>query len=119
MSVSLSMMHDAAVALLLFLGGAFSLLAGVGLVRMPDLMTRMQAATKAGTLGVGLIAVACAVHLWTIEAAVRCGLIVAFLFLTAPVGAHLLARAAHRRGTPMWDRNRLDDLASAERHDRV
>lgn len=107
-------MNDVAVAALLGLGGGFACLAGIGMLRMPDLMTRMHASTKAGTLGVGLIAIAAAVAYGTAEFAVRCALVVVFLLLTAPVGAHLIARAAHRRGVAMTPRTRIDDLRTYE-----
>lgn len=103
-------MIDWVVAALLVLGGLFCLLGGVGIVRMPDLFTRMQAATKAGTLGAGLVALAAALAFADLGAALRCVLVIVFLFLTAPVGAHLIARAAHRRGVSMWGRTRIDQL---------
>jgi multicomponent Na+:H+ antiporter subunit G len=103
-------MSDIVVAILLLAGGVFAALAGIGIARMPDLLTRMQAATKAGTLGIGLLCAAAAVHYASIDTAIRAGLIVLFLFLTAPVGAHLLSRAAHRRGIRLTSRTKIDDL---------
>jgi multicomponent Na+:H+ antiporter subunit G len=106
-------MIDALVILLAAIGGCFSLLGAVGLARMPDFLTRMQAATKAGTLGVGMIALAVAVQVGDVSGAVRALLIVGFLFLTAPVAAHMISRAAYRRRTPVWERTVVDDLRSA------
>jgi multicomponent Na+:H+ antiporter subunit G len=103
-------MTDWFVAVLLVIGGLFCLLGGVGILRMPDLFTRMQAATKAGTLGAGLVTVAAALAFEDLGAALRCGLVIVFLFLTAPVGAHLIARAAHRSGVSMWGQTRVDQL---------
>jgi multicomponent Na+:H+ antiporter subunit G len=93
---------DAIVATLLVLGGLFAALAGLGVVRMPDLLTRMQASTKAGTLGLGLITVAAAVSVGTVDFALRALLVMAFFFLTAPVGAHVLSRAARTSGVELW-----------------
>jgi multicomponent Na+:H+ antiporter subunit G len=78
----------------MLIGAVFSLLASVGIIRLPDLYTRMHAASKAGTMGSGLMLVAIA--LVALEGAVIVRAIVGllFLFLTAPVSAHLLARAA-------------------------
>ncbi len=56
------MMHDIIVAILVLSGGIFCFAAGMGVLRLPDLLTRMHASTKAGTLGSGLILVAVAVQ---------------------------------------------------------
>lgn len=106
-------------AVTLVTGGVFALLAGIGIVRMPDLLTRMQATSKAGTLGVGLIAIGAALAFGTAEVAVRSGLIVVFLFLTAPVGAHLIARSALRSGLELSERTRIDELRARTPRDPV
>ncbi len=95
---------------LLFIGAVFTLLGAVGMLRMPDLLTRLQASTKAGTLGVGFILLAEVVHFGSLGVAVRILLIIAFLFLTAPVAAHMIARAAYYRRVPLWQGVRLDEL---------
>jgi multicomponent Na+:H+ antiporter subunit G len=102
---------------LVILGSAFMLLAGIGLVRMPDLYTRMQSATKAGTLGVALIALGVGAHFAETNVVVEAVLIVAFLFLTAPIASHLIARAAYHARTPVWSRTTRDDLADAIDHE--
>ena len=56
------MMHDIIVAILVLSGGIFCFAAGMGVLRLPDLLTRMHASTKAGTLGSGLILMAVAVQ---------------------------------------------------------
>lgn len=106
-------MNDLATALFLLIGSAFMLLAGVGVVRMPDLFMRMQAATKAATLGAGCMLLAVAVHFGELHVATRALLITAFLFLTAPVAAHLIARAAYSVGTPLWRGTLVDELRAA------
>lgn len=98
----------AAVALLA--GAFFVLVAAIGVVRMPDLFTRMHAATKAGTLGVALVVVAAAVTFGTTGVTTKSALIVAFLLFTAPVGAHVLGRAAYFDGVETWDRTDSDAL---------
>lgn len=99
-------MKDVAVSLLVALGAAVMLLASIGLVRMPDLYLRMQAATKASTLGLTLLAAAAALHFGELSVAARVFLIVFFVFLTAPIGAHALGRAAYRTGIRPWTRGR-------------
>lgn len=86
------------VAVLLVGGALFCLLAGIGLLRFPDLYTRMHAASKAGTVGSCLLLLAAGLH--ALEATVIAKALAGCLFflLTAPVSAHLLARAAHRAG---------------------
>lgn len=97
--------------LLLVIGGAFALVACIGLVRFPDLYTRIHAASKAGTLGSGLILLALALESAQFDVATRALAGVVFLLLTAPVSAHLLARAAYLVGVKPWSETRLDELA--------
>lgn len=97
------------VDVLLLLGSALSFLAALGLVRLPDLYTRMQAATKAGTLGIILLAAAVAAHFATTGVTARVLLIIFFVFLTAPVAAHVIARAAYATGVELWAGTRLDE----------
>lgn len=87
-------------ALALLAGAGFALVGALGLLRFPDVYTRMHAASKAGTLGSGfcLVAVALAIH--EVDVATRAIVAVVFFMLTAPVSAHLLARAAFRAGYP-------------------
>lgn len=106
---------DFLVAGLVFVGSAASLLAAIGIVRMPDLYTRMQSATKAGTLGVACMVVAVAVHFGTASVAVEALLVVVFLFATAPIASHLIARAAYGSGVPLWRQTARNDLDAARR----
>jgi multicomponent Na+:H+ antiporter subunit G len=103
------------VALLLVLGAVFMLLAGIGLVRLPDLYLRMSATSKAATLGASLVLLGSAVHFGTAAVAGRAVVIVVFLFLTAPVAAHTIGRAGYRRKSPLWQGTVADELADAER----
>jgi multicomponent Na+:H+ antiporter subunit G len=103
-------MSDVVSAVLIVVGGAFMLLAGVGVVRMPDLFMRMQAATKAATLGAGCMLLAVAVHFGELTVVTRALLVTAFVFLTAPVAAHMIARAAYSVGTPLWEGTIADEL---------
>ncbi len=102
------------VAVLLVAGSAFMLLAGVGLVRLPDLYTRMSATSKAATLGASLVLLGAAIHFGTAAVAGQAVVIVAFLFLTAPVAAHAIGRAGYRRRSPLWEGTVADELAGAE-----
>ena len=101
---------DLVVAVLLLLGAGFGVIAAVGLIRLPDLYTRMHAASKAGTLGSGALLVALAIHDGTAGTASRAMAGVVFFLLTAPISAHLLARAAYGVGYRMWDGSVMDEM---------
>ncbi|MDI9640894.1 monovalent cation/H(+) antiporter subunit G [Kamptonema cortianum] len=103
-------MADIPVILLLGLGCLFVFLAALGLVRMPDFYNRMQAMTKGTTLGVGLVMLAVTIHFGGGPAGTRALAVVLFLFATAPVGAHMLARAAYLLGVEKWSGTRSDAL---------
>lgn len=99
------------VTVLVLLGAGLVWIACVGLLRLPDLYTRMHASTKPATLGVSLIVVALAIQSQDVGIGARALLIVLFLYLTTPVAAHLLGRAAYRQGVPLWSGSVRDDLA--------
>lgn len=103
-------MIDALVAVLVVLGSSLVLVACVGLIRLPDLYTRMHASTKPATLGVTLTVAALAIHAGELGIAVRGLLVVLFFLLTAPVAAHRLAHAAWLAGVPRWSGTVRDDL---------
>ena len=96
-------------ATLLIVGSLLSAIAALGILRFPDVYTRMHAASKAGPLGAGLIplGVAFASGDWAI--ATRCVLGFLFLIFTSPVSAHLLARAAMRSGTTPDNRTSIQE----------
>ena len=104
-------MTDAIAAILVVLGSAMTVAAGIGILRLPDVFTRMHAATKVGTLGSGLILAGVAVAFAEPGVVLRCVLIVIFLLLTAPIGAHMIGRASLRIGIKPWrpgDEDRSD-----------
>lgn len=105
-------MSDWITAALVVAGALLALIAAIGIVRMPDLYLRMHAAAKAGTLGVGLLLTASAVHFKQLDITVLVLLTVAFMVLTAPVAAHIIVRAAYYSGVPMSERSIVDDLKS-------
>jgi multicomponent Na+:H+ antiporter subunit G len=83
---------------LVLVGALFSLLAAIGLVRFPDVFTRLHAASKAGFVGTGLILTAAALVAGDVITVVRALLALLFLLLSTPLGAHLIARAALSAG---------------------
>lgn len=95
---------------LLLIAGVFNLVAAFGLIRFPDVYTRMHAASKAGTLGAGLMFITVAVASGELDVITRAIAAVIFFLLTAPVSAHLLARAAYCSGYRPWSGTHIDDL---------
>lgn len=97
--------------LFMVIGALLSLIAAFGVLRLPDLYTRMHAASKAGTLGAGLLLLAIALASFDVGVVTRSIAGVLFLILTAPVSAHLLARSAYFSGLAPWSGTKIDDLA--------
>jgi multicomponent Na+:H+ antiporter subunit G len=95
-------------------GGALAAIAGIGQARFTDLFTRMHVATKPSTLGLLLVAVGAMCELHGVAPISLLVLIVVLQFLTAPVSAHLVGRAAHRHGD--WERDAAahDDLSEVD-----
>ena len=99
------------------LGTALLVLAAVGVVRMPDLYTRMQTASKASTLGAGLVLLAVAMLTTDAGTAVRAVLASIFLMMTTPIAAHLIARAACQRKVAFSDDTKLIDMPDGSHTD--
>jgi multicomponent Na+:H+ antiporter subunit G len=93
--------------ILLVAGSAWALLAALGVLKFDDVYARMHAATKATTLGLLLVLGGAAAHLPGDDAA-KLGLAGVLVFITAPVGAHLVGRAVHR--SPGDARIRIDTV---------
>lgn len=104
------------VAILLLAGALFALIAAIGIVRLPDLYSRMHAASKAGTVGSGLLLLAVGVHSQDFSVLARALAGFVFFVLTAPISAHLLARAAHKAGYRLMPPSVRDDLARGQRN---
>ena len=102
---------DFITAFFAIVGALFCLVASVGLIRMPDVYQRMQSATKAGTLGSACAVIAVAMHFQNTAIAVEALLVILFLFATAPIASHLIARAAFGTKVPLWNRTMRDDLS--------
>ena len=103
------------VDLLLVAGTGFMVLGAIGALRLPDLYMRMHAATKAPSLGAGLLLIAAAVHFGDMTVTTRAAFTILFIFLTVPVAAHTLGRAAYLNRVERWQGTVIDELDS--RHD--
>lgn len=80
----------------------FTFVGAVGLFRLPDVYTRVHAASKADTLGAGFALVAVAASFGTGPETIKTALLLAFIYVTNPTAAHAIARAAYRREVPVW-----------------
>lgn len=103
-------MNEVAGSVFLLIGGTFMLIAGIAVVRMPDIYMRMSATTKAGTLGMGCILLGMVIYFGEGGIALRGLAVAVFGFLTAPVAAHMIGRAAYLIGAPLWSGSVIDEL---------
>lgn len=106
-------MLDVVSGVLLVAGVALAITAGIGLHRFPDVFARMHAATKPATLGLLLIVVGASLRVETAGDVAKLLLVAALQFLTAPVGAHMVGRAAYRAGTELSEGTTVDQLREA------
>ena len=102
-------------ALVTLVGSLFLFLGAVGIVRMPDLYNRMQAGTKATTLGTILTLLGIGIYqpAWLGKMLI----LVIFVAITNPISSHALARAAHFAGLPLTKGSVCDTLADDEEGD--
>jgi multicomponent Na+:H+ antiporter subunit G len=103
-------------SLLVLLGAVFLFSAGLGILRMPDAYTRIQAGTKASTLGNMLVLTGLAFYHpgWSLKLL----MVIYFVLMTNPISSHALARAAHAIRTPMAGSTGVDALRDAKLEDR-
>lgn len=106
----IEMVQNYLAGILIVIGAAFALIASIGLLRLPDLYTRMHAASKAGTMGSGVMLIALAIFTDDQAVVTRALAGVMFFLLTAPVSSHLLAKAAYSAGYRLWDGSVTDEM---------
>jgi multicomponent Na+:H+ antiporter subunit G len=99
-------------AILILLGAVFSLISAIGNIRLPDVYTRSHAASKSSTLGVLCALVGTLLYFLIAEGyfSIRLILGIFFVFLTAPVAAHVICRAAYRHCVPLAEGTVEDEL---------
>nr|WP_276562437.1 monovalent cation/H(+) antiporter subunit G [Hoeflea prorocentri] len=98
------------VAAMMVIGSGFTLVAALGLLRFPDVYSRMHAASKAGTVGSGVVLIALGIHAGDTGTFTRALAGVGFLLLTAPISAHLLAKASYAVGYRLSDLSVADEM---------
>ncbi len=104
-------MSDIIGLIFISIGLAFDVFGCLGLVRLPDVYNRLQAATKSVTLGTCSILFGTFLIVGFTAAGFKCLMCMLFLLLTAPVAAHAIARGAHRAGVKLWEGSVVDRYA--------
>ncbi|PJI93744.1 monovalent cation/H(+) antiporter subunit G [Luteimicrobium subarcticum] len=112
MSGTLATVADVVAAALILSGAFLALAAGVGIVRFPDLLARMHAATKPQVLGLVLVLLGVALRVRVWAAVGMLLLVVVFQLLTAPVAAHMVGRSGLRTGKVPPGSLVVDDLTA-------
>lgn len=100
-------------AVFLVLGAVFILLAAVGVLRFPDLYSRMHAATKASSFGVMLMLIGISVLVPKVYVIIVSFVIILFIYITAPIASHMVGRVAHLLKIKVHGEQAIDELESA------
>lgn len=108
-------MMDYVIAGVTLAGALFALISSIGVLRMPDLFLRTSAATKASTFGLGLTLLGVALTLESLETTTKCLAVIGFVFLTAPIAAHMITRAAYLDNAPLWKQTIVNELGNRDR----
>ncbi|MDF9715902.1 monovalent cation/H(+) antiporter subunit G [Nocardioides sp. ChNu-99] len=111
--MSLTDVLDVVAAALLLLGALLTLIAAIGLLRFPDLLTRMHSATKPQVLGLLLVVLGLALRLRDPSATALLVLVAIFQMVTSPVASHMAGRASYRAGQVRDDLLVADELSEA------
>ena len=96
---------------LISIGVLFDVFGCIGLVRLPDVYNRLQAATKCVTVGTCFILVGSLVWLGSVTGTIKGVICIAFILITSPTAAHALGRAAHRSGVELCEQSVVDKYA--------
>ncbi|KYG33407.1 monovalent cation/H(+) antiporter subunit G [Alkalihalobacillus trypoxylicola] len=106
------------VSFFVMIGALFSLLAGLGIIRLQDVYSRIHAAAKSATLGVMSVMLGTFLYflLGQGEYVGKILLTILFVFITAPVAGLMMGRSAYNAGVPLWEKSVQDDLRNA--HDK-
>lgn len=114
----IEIMMNSLIAFMLVGGTIMTALAVVGIIRLPDMYSRLHAATKSTTLGVIMIMTGAFIYFWYIEGLIETNLLLGALFilLTSPVASHLLSRSAFHADVKPYKLTVLNDLKRDETH---
>jgi len=110
-------MSDTIATVLIVVGLLFDLFGTIGLVRLPDVYNRVQAATKCVTLGTCMLLIGVLASSGFSPLGVKALACAVFVILTSPVGAHAIARAAHLSGVRLWEGSIMDKYLEHRQHE--
>ena len=91
-------------------GSLLMLLAAIGVTRMPDFYMRLSTVTKGATLGVLLVLTGIVIEMFSPGILIKAAAVVIFGFITSPVSAHMVSRAAYFQGVSLWEGTIVDEL---------
>ena len=108
----MTILANSLVILFISIGVLFVVVAAIGVVRLPDLYTRAHAASKSATLGVMCILLGVFFYFWLIEGHMNARILlgILFIFITGPVGGHIMTRSSYIAGVKSWEGTKQDDL---------
>lgn len=108
----IEMLINSLIILFITIGVFFILVTAIGLIRLPDVYSRAHAASKSATLAVMSILIGVFLHFWLVEGNFNPRIIlgIVFLFITGPVGGHMMAKAAYFSGVPLAKETVRDDM---------
>jgi len=95
---------------LLITGSVIILITAIGLLRLPDTFLRISATSKASTLGFSLFILAAIFFFGDFGISFRMLATILIIFITAPIAANLIGKAAYKSGSKLWDKTKSDDL---------
>lgn len=102
--------RETSVVVLAAIGVVFMLISAVGLIRLPDVFSRMHAAGKATTVGIGCLLLSAGIYFWGQNMLLRTAALIFLIFITSPISTSAMARAAYRTGTPRQLNLRHDEI---------
>jgi len=108
----IEMLINSLIILFITIGVFFIVVTAIGLIRLPDVYSRAHAASKSATLAVMSILIGVFLHFWLVEGNFNPRIIlgIVFLFITGPVGGHMMAKAAYFSGVPLAKETVRDDM---------
>lgn len=112
--MSISVIGEYTAVFLIFISSIISVISAFGMIRFPDVYTRIHAGTKSTTLAVLITLTGSFLYFWAAESFISVRLIlgIIFVFLTAPVAGHLIIRAAYRSNVKLTESSIEDELKS-------
>lgn len=110
--MTVTILANSLVIFFIAIGVLFMVVAAIGVFRLPDLYTRAHAASKSATLGVMCILLGVFLHFWLIEGYMNARILlgILFIFITGPVGGHIMSRSSYIAGVKPWEGTKHDEL---------